>query len=139
MSNYGKKDLKSFVRVDASGRVVAGSLVLRRSKPKNGKWKEIETYPTSDPTGGPVVKAFIMADVGVIDHATACASTAAISTHYFRGPDQIPTVGSVVYTDALGEVPVNSDGLFFHTSDVAAVGYSLEITGSVVTLITACA
>jgi hypothetical protein len=138
MSNYGKKDLKSFVRVDASGRVVAGSLVLRRAKPKNGKWKEIQTYPGSDPTGGATVKVFVMADVGVADHATACASEAAVSSHYFRGPDQIPTVGSVVYTDALGEVPVNSDGLFFHNSNVAGVGYSLEITGSVITLITAC-
>lgn len=33
--------LKAFVRKDANERVVPGSLVLRKSKPKNGKWFEI--------------------------------------------------------------------------------------------------
>jgi len=36
-----KRDLKAFVRIDGSGRVVAGSLVLRRTKPKVGRWIEI--------------------------------------------------------------------------------------------------
>ena len=35
------KNLKAFVRFDGSGRVVAGSLILRKNKPKVGKWKEI--------------------------------------------------------------------------------------------------
>lgn len=39
-----KKDLKAFVRYDGSGRVVAGSLILRKNKPKVGKWKEILAY-----------------------------------------------------------------------------------------------
>lgn len=39
-----KKDLKAFVRYDGSGRVVAGSLILRRKKPKVGKWTEIQGY-----------------------------------------------------------------------------------------------
>jgi len=39
-----KRDLKAFVRYDGSGRVVAGSLILRRQKPKVGKWKEIQGY-----------------------------------------------------------------------------------------------
>ena len=39
-----KRDLKAYVRYDGSGRVVAGSLVLRRQKPKVGKWKEIQGY-----------------------------------------------------------------------------------------------
>ena len=42
MSN--KRDLKAYVRFDGSGRIVAGSLVLRRSKPKVGKWQEITAY-----------------------------------------------------------------------------------------------
>jgi hypothetical protein len=33
--------LKAFVRLDANERVVPSSLVLRKSKPKNGKWFEI--------------------------------------------------------------------------------------------------
>lgn len=39
-----KRDLKAYVRFDGTGRIVPGSLVLRRTKPKNGKWKEIEGY-----------------------------------------------------------------------------------------------
>ena len=42
MSN--QRDLKAFVRYDGSGRVVAGSLVLRKNKPKVGRWKEIQAY-----------------------------------------------------------------------------------------------
>lgn len=39
-----KRDLKAFVRYDGSGRVVAGSLILRKSKPKVGKWREVQGY-----------------------------------------------------------------------------------------------
>lgn len=35
------QNLKAYVRYDGSGRVVAGSLILRRQKPKVGKWGEI--------------------------------------------------------------------------------------------------
>ena len=45
-----KNDLKGFVRIDGSGRIVAGSLVLRRKKPKVGKWIEIPAYECCNPT-----------------------------------------------------------------------------------------
>ena len=45
-----KRDLKGFVRFDGSGRVVAGSLILRRQKPKVGKWQEIVGYECCNPT-----------------------------------------------------------------------------------------
>jgi len=48
MSN--QRNLKAFVRFDGSGRVVAGSLILRRSKPKVGKWQEIIAYECCNPT-----------------------------------------------------------------------------------------
>jgi hypothetical protein len=48
MSN--KKELKAFVRFDGSGRVVAGSLILRKNKPKVGKWKEITAYECCNQT-----------------------------------------------------------------------------------------
>ena len=48
MSN--KRDLKAYVRFDGSGRIVAGSLILRRSKPKVGKWQEITAYECCNPT-----------------------------------------------------------------------------------------
>ena len=40
MSN--RKDLKAYVRFDGTGRIIAGSLILQRFKPKVGNWKEID-------------------------------------------------------------------------------------------------
>jgi hypothetical protein len=45
-----KRDLKAFVRFDGSGRIVPGSLILRRKKPKVGKWQEILTYECCNST-----------------------------------------------------------------------------------------
>jgi len=45
-----KRDLRAFVRYDGRGRIIPGSLVLRRSKPKNGKWKEVTAYECCNPT-----------------------------------------------------------------------------------------
>lgn len=42
MSN--KRILKAYERFDYNGKVVPGSLVLRDRIPKNGKWKEVQTY-----------------------------------------------------------------------------------------------
>ena len=44
MGSINSRPLKAFVRVDGSGRIVAGSLILRKNKPKVGKWKEIQAY-----------------------------------------------------------------------------------------------
>jgi hypothetical protein len=41
MGSVKLKDLKAYVRYDGSGRVVSGSLVFRKKKPKNGRWVEI--------------------------------------------------------------------------------------------------
>ena len=43
-----KRDLRAYVRYDGTGRIIPGSLVLRRSKPKVGDWKEIQTYECCD-------------------------------------------------------------------------------------------
>jgi hypothetical protein len=45
-----KRDLKGLCRIDGSGRVVAGSLILRKNKPKSGKWQEIVSYECCGPT-----------------------------------------------------------------------------------------
>lgn len=38
------RPLKAYVRFDGSGRIVAGSLILRRNRPKVGRWKEIPAH-----------------------------------------------------------------------------------------------
>lgn len=42
MSN--RRFLKGFVRIDGSGRVVPSTLILRKNKPKVGKWTEVTAY-----------------------------------------------------------------------------------------------
>lgn len=51
-----KKDLKGYVRIDARGRIVPGSLVLRRKRPANdhnGTFIEVQTYQCCIPPGDP--------------------------------------------------------------------------------------
>jgi hypothetical protein len=50
MGAYNRKDLKAYVRYDGSGRVVAGSLILRRQMPKVGNWVEVPAYECCAPT-----------------------------------------------------------------------------------------
>ena len=50
INGFNKKVLKAFVRIDGMGRVVAGSLILRRQKPKVGRWQEIPAYACCAPT-----------------------------------------------------------------------------------------
>lgn len=42
--------LKAYVRYDGTGRVIAGSLILQRFKPKVGNWQEIDAYECCNPT-----------------------------------------------------------------------------------------
>lgn len=44
------RKLKAYVRIDGQGRVVAGSLILRRKMPKTGKWMEINANECCNPT-----------------------------------------------------------------------------------------
>jgi hypothetical protein len=44
-----KRDLKAYSRFDGTGRIVPGSTVLRRNKPKNGNWKEVQAYECCSP------------------------------------------------------------------------------------------
>jgi hypothetical protein len=44
MATIDQRPLKAFVRFDGTGRIVPSSLILRRKKPKVGKWVEIPAY-----------------------------------------------------------------------------------------------
>lgn len=50
MATIDKRPLKAFVRFDGTGRIVPSSLILRRKKPKVGKWVEISAYECCNPT-----------------------------------------------------------------------------------------
>lgn len=50
MASINKRPLKAYVRYDGSGRVVPGSLILRKNPPKVGKWVEVPAYECCNPT-----------------------------------------------------------------------------------------
>lgn len=50
MATISKRPLKAFVRFDGTGRIVPSSLILRRKKPKVGKWQEIPAYQCCNDT-----------------------------------------------------------------------------------------
>jgi hypothetical protein len=47
--SYNRKDLKAWVRYDGSGRVIPGSLILRKKKPRVGNWTQLQGYECCDP------------------------------------------------------------------------------------------
>lgn len=58
-----KRDLKAYSRFDGTGRIVPGSTVLRRQKPKVGNWKEVQAYECCND----VTLTFDMPDVSIND------------------------------------------------------------------------
>ena len=58
-----KRDLKAYSRFDGTGRIVPGSTVLRRQKPKVGNWKEIPATECCND----VTLTFDMPDVSIND------------------------------------------------------------------------
>lgn len=58
-----KRDLIAYARFDGTGRIVPGSLVLRRNKPRNGNWHEVTTYECCNN----VTITYTPADVAISD------------------------------------------------------------------------
>lgn len=48
MGNAFKRELKAFIRLDGSGRKIAGSLIYRKNKPKVGEWVQVTAYQCCD-------------------------------------------------------------------------------------------
>lgn len=89
MSN--KRDLKAFVRYDGSGRVVAGSLILRRQKPKVGKWTEVQGYECCND----VTLTYTVANPTLVDVTVRlfCNGT---QIHYLFTPSDSTTIASLI-------------------------------------------
>lgn len=49
----GNQRLEAFARVDGSGRIVPGSMVLRKKMPSSGKWVALSTYQCCSSTTTP--------------------------------------------------------------------------------------
>ena len=60
-----RKDLKAYVRFDGTGRVISGSLILQRFKPKVGNWQQTNAYECCDPSCQVLVEGedYILANI----------------------------------------------------------------------------
>lgn len=78
------KKLNAYVRFDGTGRVIAGSLILQRNKPKVGNWEQINAYECCSPTCLPPIynEDFIINEV--IEGETGI--TVVIETNPFTNP-----------------------------------------------------
>lgn len=45
-----RRTLKAYVRYDGTGKIIPGSLILSRVKPKVGNWIETAAYECCNPT-----------------------------------------------------------------------------------------
>ena len=119
MGSINSRPLKAYVRFDGSGRIVAGSLILRKNKPKVGKWKEIPAYEccnvvptttttstaapttTTSTTVGPTTSTTTTAGPTVLFRTAAFAETVcnepATLALYYTAP---LGTGTLLFTDA---------------------------------------
>lgn len=103
MANNQKK-LKAFVRYDGSGRVVASSLILRKNKPRVGRWFEIPTYECCNDTttstttqGGGGITPTAWSIISSVTPENACAG---VPGWLVYSSESALGVGVVLYYDA---------------------------------------
>lgn len=111
MGSVKFKDLKAYVRYDGNGRVVAGSMVFRKKKPKNGRWYEISsnlccnagpnpgtTTTTTTQNVGPTVYQIYCNLAN--DEATACNGSGGFPNFPLYATTQSINYGTELYLNA---------------------------------------
>jgi len=88
MSN--KRINKAYVRYDGTGRVISGSLILNRFKPKVGNWSEIPAYECCNPTPVELALRFLFDDIANANLLVGDASSLEDWNTFF----DLPTNGS---------------------------------------------
>lgn len=86
-----KRDLKAYSRFDGTGRIVPGSTVLRRQKPKVGNWKEVSAYECCND----VTLTFDMPDVSINDVTLRLFCNGTL-INYLYTPRDSANVGDVI-------------------------------------------
>ena len=113
MATIDKRPLKAYVRFDGTGRIVPSSLILRRKKPKVGKWLEIPAYECCNPTTTTTTTATPVSDTRLKENITPTGSFVAGLPEYTwtwnataveLGLDHYPTKG-VLAQEALEKHP----------------------------------
>ena len=119
MANSNNK-LKAYVRYDGTGRVIAGSLILQRFKPKVGNWQEIDANECCNYVPGSTT--------------TTTTTTAALDCFCYDVDNQTAGTLEYTYTECGSEVAttasINADTISIVCSSTAVTGDDgLVITG----------
>ena len=122
--------LKAYVRYDGTGRVIAGSLILQRFKPKVGNWQEIDANECCNPT----TTTTTTTETPV---TTTTTTTAALDCFCYTVDNQTAGTLEYTYTDCGSEVAttasINADTITYVCSSTAVTGDDgLIITGGTV-------
>lgn len=152
------KNLRAFVRFDGSGRIVASSLILRKRKPKVGKWKEIQAneccdittttttttlFPPTTTTTTTTTPSFpLVYYVGSYDATTPCSGLPVEDIDNYSSTNN-PLLLNQLFTDAALTTTTtmsNGGGYYTFSFDDGATLYSAEFTiyGTVISPITPC-
>jgi len=136
MGSINKRPLKAYVRFDGSGRVVAGSLVLRRNKPKVGNWQEIVAYECCNPTTTTTTKAPLPAGQisSTSDVANACTET--LDTTVYLELASVPSIAinDIIYLDASGSTPFVGDGSYHRVASTDGQEWNVQVNATGVVL-----
>lgn len=147
MGSINKRPLKAYVRYDASGRVVAGSLVLRRKMPKNGNWKELPqniAYECCSPTTTTSSTTAISYPAGQLseagDAADACALTLDTTVYLKLAGGPTIAIGDQIFNDAAGTNPYDGDGQYHRVESTDGQDWNVQIDiAGIVTAVNLCA
>jgi hypothetical protein len=161
MGSVKLKDLKAYVRYDGSGRVVAGSLVFRKKKPRNGRWVEITKnqccnpipipptstttttnyYPTTTTTtsnggGGVMPRAWLI--VVFPTAQDACNGNTGYGPYIVYTPGNNLTTGITLWLDAALTIPYSPypgrPWITANTGSVTTNAFYVEFNGSTTTV-----
>jgi len=146
MGSINKRPLNAYVRYDASGRVVAGSLVLRRKMPKNGNWKQLPqniAYECCYPTTTTTTTAAITYPAGQIseagDAADACALTLDTTVYLKLAGGPTIAIGDQIFNDAAGTNPYDGDGQYHRVESTDGQDWNVQIDiAGIVTAVNLC-
>ena len=150
MANSNNR-LKAYVRYDGTGRVIAGSLILQRFKPKVGNWQEIDAneccnYVPTTTTTTSSTSTTTTTSTSTSTSTTTTTTTAPPTTTTTTTPTpgdcfcytiSNETAGTLLYsyTDCGSEfvrAPINADTISIVCSSTAVTGDAgLVITGGI--------
>ena len=118
MSKIEKRPMKAYVRFDGTGRIVPSSLILRRKKPKVGKWMEVPAYECCNPTTTTTT-------------TTSCPSTIQFGYYDFCGGGGQVTglsINGVPVTVTSGSFPLSTYGSIIEATTNQSGNVTVEVS-----------